>query len=272
MSHSRGKLLSRGGCRGARRARPGAAKERIRLTRGRGPFGHQTFKYPKSFFCINLCVPSIALRRCMKRFLFLLAVALAALPLSAQEESDERILAFDSHITVHQDASMLVLETIRVRSASESIKHGIYRDFPTSYPGRFGSRYTVTFEAVSLERDGKPEPYHTEDRSNGVRIYFGTSSYMLPEGIHTYRFTYRTTRQLGFFKDHDELYWNVTGNAWQFPIDTATATVVLPENVRNLVTELDGSTGYQGEKGKAFTAGRDRQSNPIFRATGLLPQ
>ncbi len=93
----------------------------------------------------------------MKRFLFLLAVALATLPLSAQEESDERILAFDSHITVNRDASMLVVETIRVRSAGESIKHGIYRDFPTSYPGRFGSRYTVIFEAVSLERDGKPE-------------------------------------------------------------------------------------------------------------------
>ena len=39
---------------------------------------------------------------------------------------------------------------------------------------------------------------------------------------------YRTTRQLGFFDDHDELYWNVTGNGWDFPIDAASATVALP--------------------------------------------
>jgi uncharacterized membrane protein YgcG len=210
----------------------------------------------------------------MKRFLFLLAVLAAAVPLAAQDQAqpDERILAFDSRITVNRDASMQVVETIRVRSTGENIRHGIYRDFPTSYPDHLGNRFHVTFEMVSLTRDGNEEPYHTEDQSNGVRIYFGSSSYTLPNGIHTYRFTYRTSRQLGFFKDHDELFWSVTGNGWMFPIDVATATIVLPENVRNVVTELDGYTGYQGEKNKNFTAARDAASNPVFRAEGLLPR
>ncbi|HKF22572.1 MAG TPA: DUF2207 domain-containing protein [Candidatus Angelobacter sp.] len=210
----------------------------------------------------------------MKRFLFLLAALAAVVPLAAQDqaEPDERILAFDSHVTVNQDGSMQVVETIRVRSEGESIKHGIYREFPTRYSDRLGNRYTVMFDIVSLTRDGSDEPYHSEDLSNGVRVYFGSSSYMLPNGIHTYRFTYRTNRQLGFFKDHDELYWNVTGNDWKFPIDVATATIVLPENVRNLVTGLDGYTGYQGDKNKDFTAARDSWSNPVFRAEGLLPK
>jgi len=85
-------------------------------------------------------------------------------------------------------------------------------------------------------------------------------------------FTYRTNRQLGFFRDHDELYWNVTGNGWKFPIDVATATVLLPPNVRNLVTGLGGYTGYAGEKGQAYTAQRDEDSNPTFRAENLAPQ
>jgi hypothetical protein len=210
----------------------------------------------------------------MKRFLFLLAALAAAVPLVAQDqaEPDERILAFDSRVTVNQDRSMQVVETIRVRSAGESIKHGIYRDFPTRYSDHLGNRYTVMFDIISLTRDGQDEPYHTEDRSNGVRVYFGSSSYMLPNGIHTYRFTYRTNRQLGFFKDHDELYWSVTGNGWKFPIDVATAAIVLPQKVRSLVMELDGYTGYAGEKGKSFTAGRDSQGNPVFRAEGLLPE
>ena len=57
------------------------------------------------------------------------------------------------------------------------------------------------------------EPYHTENLSNGIRVYFGSSSYALPSGTHSYQFAYSTNRQLGFFHDHDELYWNVTGNA-----------------------------------------------------------
>ena len=35
-------------------------------------------------------------------------------------------------------------------------------------------------------------------------------------------------RQLGFFDDFDELYWNVTGNGWEFVIEKVEALVVLP--------------------------------------------
>jgi hypothetical protein len=165
-----------------------------------------------------------------------------------------------------------VVETIAVESAGVDIVHGIYRDFPTRYKDRAGKGYSVLFDIVDVRRDGNLEPYHTEDLSNGVRIYFGSSSYALPDGSHTYQFSYRTNRQLGFFSDHDELYWNVTGNAWKFPIDVATATVVLPPNVRSQVKDLSGYTGLAGEKGKAYTARRDEDGNPTFRAENLAPQ
>ncbi len=215
----------------------------------------------------------------MKRLLLVL-IALTALPIVAQEqqaqtdaqEEGERIRSFDSHITVNDDGSMLVRETITVRSEGENIRHGIYRDFPTRYTNlKWGAHYSVPFDIVSLQRDGKAEPYHIGDLSDGVRVYFGSSDYELPPGNHTYVFTYRTNRQLGFFADHDELYWNVTGSRWQFPIDVATATVVLPRAVRNLVTGLDGYTGSEGDKGKDFTAKRDEDSDPVFRAENLQP-
>jgi hypothetical protein len=40
---------------------------------------------------------------------------------------------------------------------------------------------------------------------------------------------YRVRNGLKFFEDHDELYWNVTGDEWEFPIQSATARIVLPE-------------------------------------------
>jgi hypothetical protein len=204
----------------------------------------------------------------------------ATVPIQAQESQEaqasddddaERIRDFDSQITVNLDRTMEVTETITVQSAGEQIRHGIYRDFPTRYKDRLGNNYSVTFDVVGVERDGKAEPYRTEDLSNGVRVYFGSSAFDLPPGLHTYRFTYRTSRQLGFFKDHDELSWNVTGNGWGFRIDRASATVVLPETVRQQIQGLDGFTGYQNEKGKAFVSGRGRTGNPTFRAGHLLP-
>ncbi|HEY2171189.1 MAG TPA: DUF2207 domain-containing protein [Candidatus Angelobacter sp.] len=205
----------------------------------------------------------------MKNFLTACFLALlVAVPAVAQTE---RISSFDSRITVNTDGSMQAIETIVVESAGIDIVHGIYRDFPVRYRDHAGNRYSVLFDIVRVRRDGAAESYHTEDQTDGVRVYFGSSSFDLPPGTHTYQFTYRTNRQLGFFRDHDELYWNVTGNAWKFPIDAATATVFLPPNVRGLVTDLSGYTGYQGEKGQAYTARRDEDSNPTFRAENLTP-
>src|SRR5438270_1367513 len=202
---------------------------------------------------------------------FFAALYFLLLAISPAVAQDERILSFDSRITVNVDASMLAKETITVAAEGVDIRHGTYRDFPTSYRDHAGKRYSVLFEIVSVRRDGSPEPYHTEGRDNGVRVYFGSSGYDLPQGTHTYEFEYRTNRQLGFFADHDELYWNVTGNRWKFPIDVATATVVLPPNARSRVMGLEGYTGYQGDKGQAYTARRDDDANPTFRAENLAP-
>lgn len=207
----------------------------------------------------------------MKNCLLALCFLWAALAPAAAQDEDERIRSFDSRITVNADGSMLVKETIAVTSAGKSILHGIYRDFPTRYKDRLGNRYSVLFNIVSVELDGYAEPYHTEDQSNGVRVYFGSSAYVVQPGEHTYVFEYRTDRQLGFFADHDELYWNVTGNGWKFPIDVASATVVLPQNVRGRVSDLEGYTGYEGGKGREYTETRDEDGNPVFSAGHIAP-
>src|SRR5262249_23324937 len=93
--------------------------------------------------------------------------------------------------------------------------------------------------------------------------------YELPPGEHTYELRYRTDRQLGFFRDYDELYWNVTSNGWKFSIDVARATILLPPEARRRVMNMEGYTGYQGEKGQAYTARRDDGDNPAFQAENL---
>ena len=203
--------------------------------------------------------------------ILLALLCLAAYSVAQDDTAEERILSFDSHIVLNVDGSMNVRETIKVQAAGDQIKHGIYRDFPTRYTDRIGNRYTVAFEIRDVQRNGHSEPYHTESLSNGVRVYFGDKDVLVSHGIHTYIFTYGTNRQLGFFKDHDELYWNATGNGWIFPIDVATATVVLPPQI-NFITGVNGYAGLQGHKERDVLAARGGDGNPHFRAENLGPK
>jgi uncharacterized membrane protein YgcG len=193
----------------------------------------------------------------MRRAAFLLLLC-APFATGAQAQVDasatEEILDYHSDIRVQQDASLLVRETIRVRSLGIQIHHGIYRDFPTRYKDPLGNRYTVHFEIVEASRDGQPEKFHVEDQSNGERIYLGDETVIVPPGEYIYAIAYTVNREVGFFADHDELYWNVTGNGWVFPIAQASATVTPPSNVPEVSIRMDGFTGPQGARGKAFTS------------------
>jgi uncharacterized membrane protein YgcG len=198
---------------------------------------------------------------------WLLAALLASPALAS---ADERILSFHSRIDVAADGGMDVTETIRVRAEGQNIRHGIYRDFPTDYRDRGGNAVRVAFEPRALTRDDAVEPFHTERQSNGVRVYFGAKETALEPGVYTYSFDYHTNRQLGFFADHDELYWNVTGNGWDFPIDSAGATVSLPGSISPAHLRLDAYTGPQGAKGRAWTANADGASHAVFATTQPL--
>ncbi len=166
--------------------------------------------------------------------------------------AEESILLFASDIAIAADGSMRVAETIRVRAEGNQIRRGIYRDFPTDYKDRLGNRYRVGFEVLSVQRDGLTEPHHTERLANGVRIYFGSAETFLAPGNYEYRLTYRTDRQLGFFENHDELYWNVTGVGWSFPIRRVTAQVSLPLRVDQEQLTIEGYTGPQGAAGQDY--------------------
>jgi uncharacterized membrane protein YgcG len=190
-----------------------------------------------------------------------------ALAQVATPSGPEQILDYHSDIRIRQNASVLVRETIRVRSAGIKIHHGIYRDFPTRYQDRLGNRYVVRFEVVETSRDGQPEKFHTQDQINGERIYLGDEKVILPPGEYTYELVYTATREIGFFADHDELYWNVTGSGWLFPIARVSATVTLPSNIPEASIHKEGYTGPQGSRGQAFSSSIGGDDSVSFVST-----
>jgi uncharacterized membrane protein YgcG len=178
------------------------------------------------------------------------ALLLVVAPAFAQE----RIVDFASDISIEPDGSLRVVETIVVQVEGNQIKRGIFRDFPTRYENRRGAKTVVPFDVLSVQRDGTAEPYALEKLDNGVRVRIGSAAVMLSHGRHEYRISYRTARQLGFFDQHDELYWNVTGNGWPFVIERAAARVRLPRSVDSGKLSAEVFTGPQGAKGRNATA------------------
>ncbi|MGY1519883.1 DUF2207 domain-containing protein [Luteimonas sp. A482] len=177
-----------------------------------------------------------------------LLLAACGLPLRAAE----RIQSYDIEVLVNADGSLEVTEHIRVRAEGGQIRRGIYRDFPTRYRDRHGNRVVVGFEVVDVLRNGQPEPWFTERRDNGVRVNTGNDDLLPVPATHRYTLRYRTTRQLGFFDGHDELYWNAIGTGWVFPIEAGSVEVRLPQPVPTASLTAEGWTGPQGARGQAY--------------------
>lgn len=186
----------------------------------------------------------------MKRFVITLVAIFAAQAARAQE----RIQSYNSQVEIRADGSIDVTEEIKVHAEGNQIRRGIYRDFPTRYQDRMGNRVSVALQVLGVERNGVTEPWFTERMENGVRINTGNDSFLAVPADYTYTLHYRTTRQLGFFADHDELYWNAIGTGWIFPIESSTVVVKLPTAVPIEQLHAEGYTGPQGAKGTAYKA------------------
>ena len=208
-----------------------------------------------------LKIPS-AMRRIAVFLGFLLAVAFAAAA-PARAQGAEEIRLFESRIVVGEDGVLTVTETITVNAQWYEIKRGIYRDFPTRYYDKdTGLLHTASFEVVRVTRDGLEEPWFTESMGGGTRVYIGDKNTYVPRGVHTYELVYRTGRQLRYFEDYDELYWNVTGNGWSFPIRVARAQVTLPPGAG--VLQWSAYTGgYGSTEQNAQLLGQTRRTITI---------
>ncbi|MEK7438982.1 MAG: DUF2207 domain-containing protein [Pseudomonadota bacterium] len=195
--------------------------------------------------------------------------ALARARAEAQAQARERIVSFHSAIKIGAQRELSVTEIIEAQVEGRSIKRGILREFPTDYRDRLGRRVSVPFEVVSVKRDGKAESWNMGPWANGVRVQIGNPGVLLPHGLHTYEISYRTRYQLGFFDDHDELYWNVNGNGWSFAMDSVSADVSLPRPVPAAQLKAEAYTGAFGAKGRAYTATL-REGGAEYRTTQAL--
>ena len=198
-----------------------------------------------------------------------LLAGLAACFLAFAAAAQESIHRFDVGIKVQANGDILVTETINLTVQGINIRRGIFRDLPRYYGDDEieGNVLPYQYDIRRITLDGHREPYETASEGNAYRVIVGNADIFLDYGDHTYVIEYEVKNQIRYFDDHDELYWNVTGNDWAFPIEAASARIALPH--RAVVTGQSGYTGSYGEVGHDY-AYRQASDAYVFETTHPL--
>jgi uncharacterized membrane protein len=173
------------------------------------------------------------------------AVALAA----------EKVENFDVTMRINSDASIDVAESIAYDFGSLE-RHGIYRDIPIKYAAR-GGNYNLRISDISVADNlGSAYSFTVSNKGDYRSIQIGDAD-KLVSGVKTYVIRYKIKRAINYFDDHDELYWNVTGNKWVVPIRHASAKVYLPKDALGDSLDTLCFVGHSGSTEGCYIA------NPI---------
>lgn len=134
----------------------------------------------------------------------------------------EKITSFDVEIVAHKDGIMDVKETIGYDFENLE-RHGIFRFIPLY--SKVGDLYRIIkIDNVKIERDGDKENFETTRDKEKISFKIGDADKTIT-GLHEYKISYTVENGIGSnFSDHDEIYWNATGNDWQVVIEKALVT------------------------------------------------
>ena len=200
----------------------------------------------------------------LKPLLLLLCAVLPGVTL-AQEVIED----FAVELQVRNDGRLDVTERITVQAEGDKIQRGIYRDIPVTYRLPGGLLRKTPIDLLSATRDGEAESVRRESQGAYQRFYLGSPHIQLDPGRYVYELRYRVDPQLLQRPDEDELYWNVTGNAWAFPILQASARVRLPAGAK--IDQLAGYTGASGAQGRGYRVVELTNDTLLVETTVVLP-
>lgn len=149
-------------------------------------------------------------------------------------------------MVAEKNGDLNVTEQIEYTFGS-AYRHGIYRYIPLV--SRVGDLYRVIdirFTGVLL--DGKREKYKVDSSGDQVEIKIGDSDRTIT-GPHLYTIGYTVKNAIGSnYEDHDEIYWNVTGDEWSVPISKASISLRTDFN-----TPVQKAVCYTGPSGSTVS-------------------
>jgi uncharacterized membrane protein YgcG len=194
-------------------------------------------------------------RRIARQYLLRSAALLAAMVVASAAPTAARelkIQKFSAEIFVQPDSALNVTETIEANFIGSW--HGLYRTIPIEYVTPQGFNYSL-FVKFDGATDASGQQLKVE--SSRDRHYLKWKIYVddANDAVRTIVLHYRVTNGLKYFEDHDELYWNVTGDEWDVPIENASAQILLPPGVTGIrALVFTGANGSRAQNADVVTS------------------
>lgn len=181
-------------------------------------------------------------------FIFLLSATYS----NAQNSIGEHIQLFDVQIEIQKSGQIQVAETIEYNFGSEQ-RHGIYRTIPFLKTNKDGKQFRMDIDVQSVkDQNGKNYQHEISSENGELQLKIGDANTTIT-GLNTYIISYSVNGALTYFINHDELYWNVTGNGWNIPIEKASASVYIQNVIKDQLT-ADCYTGLIGSSTSICTS------------------
>jgi len=181
----------------------------------------------------------------------LTVVLLAASPLAAQRSYEIR--RFDTRIEVRKDRSLDVTEQVEI--AFTGSWNGLYRTIPIEYRNNAGFNWSIQVRDIDVT-DGEGRALRTETARDGHRLKIKMWIPGAHDAVRVVKLHYTVAGGLRFFEDHDELYWNATGDEWDVALGMVTAEVVLPDGAVGIrSTAFNGAYGARETGAEIVTQG-----------------
>jgi uncharacterized membrane protein len=194
---------------------------------------------------------------------FLLLFALTAR--AQNSSSTEKITSFKGEIKINADSTINVKEIIAYDFGDQQ-KHGIFRFIPIKYKAR-GGNFNLRVSNVKItDENGAPQNFTTAYEGSNIKFQIGDADKYV-SGQKNYVISYVIRRAVNYFTDHDELYWNFTGDQWQVPIESADIKVILPESAKeNLQYKC-----FEGVFGTTNECAASESGNILeYNSTGIM--
>lgn len=164
-----------------------------------------------------------------------------------------KIEKFSAEIIVEPDSSLDVTETIEANFIG--VWHGLYRTIPVEYVTPQGFNYTL-FVKLDSATDAAGQSLKVESSRQGHYLKWKIYVDDATDAERTIHLHYVVRNGLKFFEDHDELYWNMTGDEWDEPLGDASAQILLPQGVTGVRTnEFTGSYRSRGQDAEVTASG-----------------
>lgn len=207
----------------------------------------------------------------MKRLKLLLAgmsfLSVMVVPVLAHADVNNfKVTSFSADETLSRadpQGELHIVERINVHFTDYN--HGILRAIPNSY-----KNHSLQLHVNRVSSDSAVPTQYTTYGSNGNTVLKIGDPNQTFTGPQEYTIDYTLHNVVSFYKDHDELYWDVNGDQWQQSFEQVNVNLHLPAGLRQTKPPICYAGSYGGN---AQTCTIRTTNNTIEAATTqpLLP-